>query len=286
MGFAFDVDNSGHVRITLESADQVRTSFVQAVESCLKRRIVLFTIDVQKSPPVLREIWGTLQALHKVLKPRGFPVRVEVGRSQDLVTAHWREVLRTHGFVVNISGPAPEARPAVPPAVVSVVEPASVYEIDFASLLKAVAAGEPPDLESTFAKVAAELERVVVEEKRLRDELSFYQGQLTVLQAAVPSAEERDKLQERMREEALHLRRLQSEAADLKSALQVAEAELRLEEENHQHWLRTHEGSVNAQLISLQAELQDILAAQERMQRLFDEQSQARLQEMARLQAQ
>ena len=203
--------------MALDGPEDVKSSFMQAVENGLKRRVIKFEIDIAQNLSALEEIFLQLVALQKVLGKRGerLVLVAHTNLPADLET-------KLHAAGVELR---------VEQEIKSLSETHSLTGLAFSEFYKQARLKNWPRLEVRFKEVYEELKELIQSERALQKEIEFYKKRIIGLRPLVAESlnltqlAERGALQDRKIVE-IHLQNkaMQAEIVKLSHDLQSKQA--------------------------------------------------------------
>jgi hypothetical protein len=206
MGFKVELKNADLVCLTLENTKDVKASFMQAVESALKRRVIKFEMDLGRETACLSEFYVQLIALQKVLSKRGERISI---RAQNSIPSEIQNAFDQAGVELKIDQIIQNLKPHSPVAH-SAFEQASIGQISFAEIYEQARLQNWPQIDSLFLDVYQSLKALIDEERALQKELEFYKKRIILLRPLMS--------------EKLNLQQLQAKALSQEEPLQNKKA--------------------------------------------------------------
>ena len=171
MGFNVSLKSNDSVFLTLDGPRDVKSSFMQAVENALKRRVIKFEVDIAQNLGALEEIFLQLVALQKVLGKRGerLVLVCHTNIPPELETR-----LHDSGMELKIEQ-----------EVKSLSETHSLTGVTFAEFYKQAKLKNWPRLETRFKEVYDELKDLIQSERALQKEIEFYKKRMISIRPVV-----------------------------------------------------------------------------------------------------
>jgi hypothetical protein len=221
MGFKVELKNADLVCLTLENTKDVKASFMQAVESALKRRVIKFEIDLGRDTACLSEFYIQLIALQKVLAKRGERI---ILRAQNSISPEIESALHEAGVELKIDQIIQNLNAQASSA-------ASESQASFAEMYEQAQLQNWPQIDSLFLEVYQSLKELILQEQTLQKELEFYKKRMILLRPLMPEKLNLEQLwvktlaqQEPLQNKKLRLKELQTEAQNLSTDLQSKQA--------------------------------------------------------------
>ncbi len=191
MGFTVQLKNNDSIFLTLDGPQDVKSSFMQAVENGLKRRVIKFEINIAQNLSALDEIFLQLVALQKVLGKRGERLVLVAHTSlpADLET-------KLHAAGVELR---------VEQEIKSLSETHSLTGLTFSEFYKQARLKNWPRLEVRFKEVYDELKELIQSERALQREIEFYKKRIISLRPLVSESLNLTQLAERRTQQELKI---------------------------------------------------------------------------------
>ncbi len=189
LAFSVQLKNNDSIFMSLDGPQDVKSSFMQAVETALKRRVIKFEIDIAQNLSALDEIFLQLVALQKVLGKRG--ERVVLVSKVDL-PAELEIKLHEAGVELRVDQ-----------EIKSLSEVHSLTGLAFGEFYKQARLKNWPKLEVRFKEVYDELRSLIQAERALQKEIEFYKKRIISLRPLIaenlklPELAEKNLQQER-----------------------------------------------------------------------------------------
>ncbi len=225
MGFKVELKNAEQVFLTLENLDDVKSSFMQAVESALKRRVIKFEIELGRETASLSEFYIQLIALQKVLAKRGERITL---RAQNAITLEIETALNQAGVELKLDQMIQSLSPT---AKVLSDSPSAVSQISFTEMYEQARLQNWPQIDSLFSQVYDSLKELILNEQALQKELEFYKKRMIVLRPLIGEKLNLEQLwaktlaqEEPLQSKKLRLKELQIETQNLLTDLQSKQA--------------------------------------------------------------
>ncbi len=219
MGFKVEFKNNEVLYLKLESPDEAKTSFMQAVELALKRRVIKFEIDLVDHSFVLKEFYIQVIALQKVLAKRGERIRLQ---SQKPLSAEIENALDQAGVELKIEKVIQALDPSLEDGTTT-----KPFEISFSEMYEQAKEKKWPKIEHQFRDVYERLRDLIAQERALEKELEFYKKRIVLLRPSIAEKLDLEKLQKKAElqekpliELNLKCQSMQNEIQKLSTALQ------------------------------------------------------------------
>ncbi len=169
--------------MTLDGPNDVKPSFMQAVENALKRRVIKFEIDIAQNLSALEEIFLQLVALQKVLGKRGERL---ILISHVSLPAELETQLHAAGVELKIEQ-----------EIKSLVEADRPTGPLFNEFYKQAQLKNWPQLESRFKEVYEQLKGLIQAEGALQREIELYKKRIISLRPLMAESLNLKQLSER-----------------------------------------------------------------------------------------
>lgn len=225
MGFKVELKNAEQVFLTLENLDDVKSSFMQAVESALKRRVIKFEIELGRETASLSEFYVQLIALQKVLAKRGERITL---RAQNAISLEIETALNQAGVELKLDRMIQSLSPT---AKVLTDSSSAAAQISFAEMYEQARLQNWPQIDSLFSQVYESLKELILNEQALQKELEFYKKRMILLRPLIGEKLNLEQLwaktlaqEEPLQSKKLRLKELQIETQNLLTDLQSKQA--------------------------------------------------------------
>lgn len=226
MGFTLNLKAHDSALIRLENAQDVKASFMQAVENALKRRVIKFEVDIAQSNQAIDEILSQILALQKVLAKRGekLVLRVSGGLNSGVLSQ------------LNLAGVDVQEQSILK---TQVGEDGNTIEagLDFPKLYQQAKSQLWPKLEHKFLQVYEELRNLMNTEVSLQKELEFYKKRILLLRPSMPEGMDFEGLVKKHKAQSQAMEESKKETEKLQSELGILAAELQTQQSQYREMM-------------------------------------------------
>jgi hypothetical protein len=280
MGFTLALKGDNSALIRVENEQDLRPTFLVAIESCLKHRVMRIEVDLSLHSSALPQMIEAFLKLQDIVSKQGKSLILRVGNdaAADLVqrlVASGAEVHRPDlvSSAASFAGPTKDE-----------IE-ASIWNIDFSRLLEHSKQGIWPDLENVFVQVREQLEKVLREEKALQSEIEIYRGRISELRQALPRGANFTQAVAQMTDAHDELAVHKNAVLDLKKRIAEAEESLRAAGLRYRGFSERLEVEMKIKVDALKKDLSEHEESFQKMTQEFAIASKARQERIAALQA-